>query len=159
MDDRAAVDLHHFLKRRRFQRDQRRHDFREAGWGKPAGRVFFQQDAPGLEFDQVQGGGLDDRSVRGMSIAWRSGKRQSDRRCAIMASDQPRALQSRRQSCSSAYWPNRPFMKLVALSMSDSAAVPAPKPEALAVSRLLVSCRASRVFGGGVPLMSGRPIG
>ena len=43
------------LKRRRFQRDQRRHDFRETGWGKPAGRVFLQQDAPGLEFDQVQG--------------------------------------------------------------------------------------------------------
>ena len=55
MDDRAAVDFHHLLKRRRFQRDQRRHDFREAGWGKPAGRIFLQQDAPGLEFDQVQG--------------------------------------------------------------------------------------------------------
>ena len=61
---RALVDFHDFLQWRRFQRDQRSHDFREAGGREPAGRILLQQDAPGLKLDQIQGRCLDDRLLR-----------------------------------------------------------------------------------------------
>ena len=59
-----GVDFHDLLKWRGFQGNQRGHDFREAGGWEPAGRIFLQQDAPGLSSTMIQGRCLDDRLLR-----------------------------------------------------------------------------------------------
>jgi len=44
MHDCAAVDLDYFLERRRIQRDERSHDFRQAGGRKAARRILCDEN-------------------------------------------------------------------------------------------------------------------
>ncbi len=122
MNNRARIDLHHFLERCSVQGHQCRHDFCEAGGRKPAGGVFFKQHPPGFQFDHIQGGSLDDRpilrtwEVPPASAGATQGKNIAAIRNVATNSDLPC---SRLSILSFAYRPNKPFMKLPAFSRSD----------------------------------------
>ena len=91
-------------------------------------------------------------SVPGVAMGQTHGADHHMAMTAICPAGRPSMLRS-------AYWPNRPFMKLVALSMSDSGWRFRLRSRRLLRGHDFGSLPGSRVFGGGVPLMSGRPIG